>query len=242
MVQVRVRLAVRRLVDVDVVKQNFKAQLQLEASWVDEKLNDIDVTAHPPVDENGTVQKLQAAGVMQLQGLDQKFFAPRLSFQNLVSEPEESAMWYSISKNKRREKTQGEAWRDDGRGGNAIVSLRWKLCGTFHIVMDMTLFPIDVQTLSMVLVTGWERLDKRAATSSAHVGVLLVKNVNGAFPIRCHVEHSTVTNEYELSEKIRFTQEFTDARDSTSRVIYSTLAMAMCIRRRSRYWVYQVVR
>jgi len=53
----------------------------------------------------------------------------------------------------------------------------------------------------------------------------------------CKVESFYQKNEFDLSHYVSFSEEKTDAKDSASGIIYSTLKIGLNVRRRSMYWL-----
>ena len=142
------RLDVKRVIEVNLIAQCFKAHILLEASWVEPEMAAVDLKEHPWDADADTaalqkVGKLKLVGQEQLVGQEKGFFAPRLSLRNAVETSDEQ-MWYVIYENK-----------TDSAAG-PIVCLRWEATATFQEVFELRLFPLDTQELSIELLTGHE--------------------------------------------------------------------------------------
>ena len=163
-VVVRVRANVLRVVNVDLQGQCFTALYKLEASWVAPELKLAAERLGKKVSELiiDEQQSNQRVGKLFLADAPEEgaFFAPRLYLNNLVNlkpEESESEEWFTVY--------------EGAEGGDPIVCFRWKLMGTFQEIMELKLFPFDVQNLTIEIKTGWE-------AENTKCGVLLVENQN----------------------------------------------------------------
>ena len=202
--------------EIDLVTQRFKAHILLEASWVDHDMKDIDLQAHPWEKSDDTIA-LQRAGVLRLKERDETFFAPRLSFRNLVETTDED-MWYTI-------------YGQDAQGNklpSPIISLRWELTAVFQDVFILHSFPLDAQELTFELLTGNET-------------VQLVRNQNGLYRSTCNTDTFPLGSEYVLSKRVRFTEDQTKASASMQGNTYSLLLMDIHVERQVSYWILNVV-
>ena len=228
-IEVRVRIDVKRVVVVDVVAQTFTVTLQLEASWIDRQMGEIEgdeiKTSTNSAQER---QREQRAGILKVVGSENDFFAPRLSFKNCIEETD-SDCWFQI-------------YRDGADPTKPpVVCFRWKMTGVFQEEMHLRLFPIDSQGLKIQLLTGWATKSVDALPAEQNWTVRLVRNQSGLYKSFCNVSASKITTEYTLSDKIKFTESRTDKKDSAQRHEYSMLDMELNIQRKPGFWIHQVV-
>ena len=226
---VRVRIAVKRVMDIKLVQHSFTANIQLEASWVDPELASKDLDEHKPVEDLKEVDRGQRCGVLKLQGLEKEsFFAPRLSIKNCVKVEEGSSrQWYKIYPPK------------DGEE-DPVVCLRWELTAQFRTGFDLSRFPVDSQKLPFVLVTGWPT--KGSNKHTAQYTVSLQQNLNGRYRSFCTVDpFSDVSSEYSLSKRVQFKEDMSRKEHSAEELRYSELTMQLHVRRKASFWVYHLI-
>jgi len=138
--EVRVRMTVSRVINVSLVEQTFTAEVQMEASWIDSRIavavaekNTHDATTltvqglNPDLET--TDQKAGRLCFTELPG--ESFFAPRLVFRNCIDDGR-SEQWFAL-------------FHDGDVDAPAVVCLRWNLTGVFQEMLELKLFPMDVQ-------------------------------------------------------------------------------------------------
>ena len=212
---VRVRMEVKRVHDIDLVAQTFKAHWLLEASWVDPAMVSIDFEAHPWEYYDGVCSD-QKQGILRLKDLpEQQFFAPRLICRN-VGELQEEEMWYNIYEN-----------RTDKEAG-PIVCLRWEVIGSFITIFQLARFPFDRQELKIRITSG-------------HEDMLLQKNQSGSYRSYCNREHFAFASEYILSERVHFFEGRTKPFESSNFLSYPQLVISLSVDRLASYWLLNVV-
>jgi len=217
-VEVRVRVAVARLINVSLVDQTFTVEAQMEASWVDKHIipaieaarsthsdgplmaaRDLTVKDLTVNSEN----KLQAAGVLQFVQLGEKeFFAPRLKFNNCIERPW-SEEWFELF--------------EEGR--NTVVCMRWKFKGVFQENLELHKFPFDVQKLTMELRCSWENL--RRSTDTVKYAVRLVKNQSSKYKSLINTRSFVQQSEYMLSDQLVFEENKSPPQESSSNKVHS---------------------
>lgn len=225
--EVRVRIHVKRVINIDLVAQCFKARVLVEASWVEPKMAHLDQEELVWDSENEKTLTLQRAGKLKLRDNnrdddDEFYFAPRLSFRNLVERASDEEMWYAIYENiDDTEKTIGP-----------IVCLRWAFTGVFQEMFELQWFPLDTQELSFELLSDDEEVG-------------LVHNQSGHYRSSCNASHDEfpLSSEYRLSNRVRFKESETKASASASaqKHTYSLLFMQIFVKRRVAYWGINVV-
>ena len=163
--EVRIRAKVYRVHDVDLVKQTFTVQVQLEASWIEPELKEMAQKAplltrsrkdcvRILVNKDRTNQYTGKLYCFLPAETDEehrkakesakRFWAPRLSFHNIIK-VEDEEKWYRFY----------DKHRDDA-SNPPIVCFMWKFIGTFSNPMALVSFPLDFQILTMRLVSGYE--------------------------------------------------------------------------------------
>ncbi|KAK3260938.1 hypothetical protein CYMTET_30133 [Cymbomonas tetramitiformis] len=88
--EVRVRCIVKKVINVDLVAQTFKLWVFLEASWVD-----IELLGKTIDNKNTCSDYLRVVNDTEGKGEDnaKHYFAPRLSFMNLISVDDNEQWW-----------------------------------------------------------------------------------------------------------------------------------------------------
>jgi hypothetical protein len=231
-VQVRVRVAVWRVIKVSLVEQTFHAEAQLEASWVDRRigvaleekknrrigaaLQQRNLGAalkdkHPPSDASQST----AADAVSVEGLKVDFkktdqSAGVLRFEGL----EQDFFAPRLEFRNCIELARREVWYElfhDQNDQAPVVCLRWKFIGVFQEILELQRFPIDVQPLTIELRCSWEVPGPNA---KARYDVRLVKNLK----YRSMVNTLTFVqqSEYQLSDRLTFQNESTLPEESSS--------------------------
>eukprot|EP00457_Paulinella_chromatophora_P004648 gb/GEZN01004660.1/.p1 GENE.gb/GEZN01004660.1/~~gb/GEZN01004660.1/.p1 ORF type:complete len:572 (+),score=67.05 gb/GEZN01004660.1/:67-1782(+) len=248
--EVRVRVSIKRIVDVDLVGQRFICEFFMEASWID-----CDIMKKHRLDDtksfNGA-EPYQADlkesdfpnGKLRLRGDDvNRFFTPRLSFRNLIefTRQEEWAQIFPPSQK------NWNAWRENGEKGSpplATVCYRLRATGEFQEKMELHLFPVDSQDLSMELTSGYE--SPYSIMTSTEVSydayqVHLIQNLSQKYRSFVNSKNFFFENEYSIESGAKFVQTFTEASESASNRQYSVLRISAVIRRKSGFWAWNVV-
>jgi hypothetical protein len=254
--QVRVRLVVSQLLEVDVCKQTFIASIRLEASWMEVRLKQLQRKLTPgaqglQVDEK---RSEQSRGHLFIQGSDEELWGPRLSLEN-CNEMLEEELWYKVY---------------DSTSKSPIVCMFWKVTGEFREPMELAWFPMDQQELTIRLVSYWERArvhesppqindEPQPASTPALLRplftsrqlariyseneplveesgtmppeFLLVKNMNGVYASVVKTYNFLQLHEYHLYPRLRFIPGHTEARESATAQQYPELRMQMRVKR-----------
>eukprot|EP00808_Paulinella_micropora_P014357 g24378.t1 len=162
--EVRVRVSIKRILAVDLVQrilavdlvqQSFISEFFLEASWVDSKLGLKYKPDNPPkVDYEQSKFKV---GAMYMEGDETKtkYFTPRLQFRNLIEYKREPEEWVAIYPG------------NDAKAQDAVVCYRLQGIATFQEKMELELFPVDSQDLSMELISGYESQTSKPQEAAA---------------------------------------------------------------------------
>eukprot|EP01043_Picozoa_sp_COSAG02_P022253 COSAG02_NODE_1152_length_14201_cov_9.055595_1_plen_584_part_00 len=221
--EVRVRITVKRVMEVNLVEHSFKAHVQLEASWIDPDLAEVDLKKHQP--DLTDVDRCQRAGILKLEGLEKKsFFTPRITFKNCLKVDEDSSQqWYKIYPD-----------------AEPVVCFRWELTGQFRTTFDLARFPIDSQKLPLVVISGWPSIESMHNT--AKYAVTLKNNRSGKYRSFCVVDPTgDISSEYVLSKRVRFTSCLTDPQQSAQELTYSMLTMDLHVERKEGFWVHHLI-
>jgi hypothetical protein len=227
--EVRIRLDVKQLMDVNLVAQTFTVHFQLEASWLEPEMSGVNLNEHPPANDNAEdVLKHQRMGRLQLE-CDKdtedeekfEFWAPRLALRNCTESCSEE-MWHCIY-----------GTDDDA----PIVCCRWVVVGVFQEMYKLRSFPIDGQDLAIEIVTRWEH-EPRNPTQPP---VQLIKNQSGMYRSFCNTSNFSLEGEYELSSLLRFDEGRTNSAQSAQGFEYSLLTARLHLERHASYWVMNVV-
>ena len=241
---VRVRVAVNRVLDVNLVAQTFTVNMQLEASWVDPehkptgkdwvdgRPNRYPVKEHPlgKWDDEARTEALQRRGDIQLykQNGDKKeiatAFAPRLRFSNAIDE-KDSEMWYVFY--------EAVSAKSEPQ---LIVCLRWSATITFQTRFNLKEFPLDRQPLIMELRSNQQIADE----SKDSFCVRLKENTNPEYRSFCNTANFALDSSYALDEIVSFESDETGPHESAQQAQYSVLRMTLEIERQPHYWVNNV--
>ena len=222
--EVRVRMNVKRVINIDLVAQCFKARFLVEASWVEPKMAHLDKEELEWDSENENTLTLQRAGKLKLRNTDKDkdtfYFAPRLSFRNLVELASDEEMWYVIYENT----------EDPEKKVGPIVCLRWAFTGVFQENFELQWFPLDTQELTFELLSDDDEVG-------------LVHNQSGHYRSSCNASRDEfpLNSEYILSDRVRFKESETKPSASAQKHTYSLLRMEIFVKRRVAYWGFNVV-
>ena len=261
--EVRIRAKVYRVHDVDLVKQTFTVQLQLEASWIERELKEMAQKAPLLTSSRADCVRIlvnkdrtnQYTGKLycflptetdeerrKAKESAKRFWAPRLSFHNIIK-VEDEEKWYRFY----------DKHRDDA-SNPPIVCFMWKFIGTFSNPMALVSFPLDFQILTMRLVSGYEHErvgrqdtdDRRSRTVSESdveraKQVRLVKNQNRHYASNLCTDTFLQEHEYKLYPRLKFVSGETRAENSASDYVYPQLEIQMRVRRYPWNWLFNVV-
>lgn len=241
---VMVRALVHRLLDVNLVLQQFTVKSQIEASWFEPELKpltsksttttttlaDVEAARSIAIDRSRTNQYVghlycylpseKEEDNIEAEKSAKRFWAPRLYFDNVLTmENEES--WYHFY-----DSSPGEA------SNPPMVCLHWSFTGTYSEPMELSSFPLDVQTLTMRLVSGHEEV--RAANSSIEKRTIvqrgakvrakqveLVKNASSKHQSNLRTRTFLQAHEYTLYPRFNFQTGETREEDSSSASVYA---------------------
>ena len=219
--EVRVSTKVTNLIEVNNQKQTFTAMVRFEASWIEEELTEIvqRLRSGRTVDSLAANKHLSSHDKLVIDGDEhqQALFAPRLRLRNMIQTDSEE-LWYTFY----------------STDGPPVVCLRWNVTGVFQEVMELGLFPLDVQDLTMWLESGWPTGDEKK-------GVILVKNQNRAYKSFCDTSNFVQVSEYELFDRIKCRISRTPRYLSATGKEYSQLLISLRIERKSGYWWWNVI-
>ena len=233
-VEVRVRLSIARIMEIDIVGQTFTVEFQLEASWLDDSLAgkaaDSESSEYDEYIIDVCATKWSQPDGVRILGSDKHFFSPMIRFRNSI-ELTEMEEWGQVFP---KEKT-------------GIVCYRMKTRGKFQQNMDLHSFPVDTQDLIIILSSGHEAntmnpsINEPTDRRYAFKRVELRQNLSGKYRSFANVRSFTFGNEYDLQEGIKFTQGVTAKDESASLRQYPTLSMAVVVTRKVGYWAFNVV-
>jgi succinate dehydrogenase/fumarate reductase cytochrome b subunit len=233
-IEVRIRLSLSRIMEIDIVGQSFTVEFQLEASWLDaafagrQQLSSDDEYDEQVIDRMSTIWT-QPDGLRVI-GSDKKYFSPMILFRNSI-ELSDLEEW-------------GQIFPRESFG---IVCYRVKTRGKFQQCMDLHSFPLDTQDLKIVLTSGHEAnslnpsINEPTDKRYAYKRVELVQNLSGKYRSFTNSRNFTFGNEYEMQEGVKFVPGITAKDESASLRQYPTLSMAAVVHRKIGYWVYNVV-
>lgn len=158
---------------------------------------------------------------LQVDGHDESclFFHPRLTLANCLEEQRQDT-WVEVYHNTDK----------DGNIQDPIVCLRYISLAVFQEEFELAWFPFDRQDLSMVLQAGWPSNE-----------VTLVKNQNEQYKSYLVTTNFVQRSEYELKSRIRFLRTQSDGEESATGKVYDQLHMRMHVRRRTGYWVFNIL-
>lgn len=240
---VMVRALIHRLLDVNLVLQQFAVKSQIEASWFEPELKpltsksttttmtlaDVEAARSIAIDRSRTNQYVghlycylpsEKEEDLEAEKSAKCFWAPRLYFDNVLTmENEES--WYHFY-----DSAPGEA------SNPPMVCLHWSFTGTFSEPMELSSFPLDAQILTMRLVSGHEEV--RAANSSVEKRTIvqrgarvrakqveLVKNASSKRRSNLRTHTFLQAHEYTLYPRLNFQAGETREEDSSSASVYA---------------------
>jgi hypothetical protein len=257
---------VERLLQVDLQEQTFQATVRVEATWTEAKLKKLSSQTPMP----GQVQRIHfsaertdqerghlvVGSALEDEATYGTYWTPRLYFQNLIAK-ENDEQWFNLF----------DAAPNDARNP-PIVRLSWKLTGTFQEPLELQLFPLDQQLLTMRLVSSRENTPTQIATTVVNEldgvvaqdmeaappaitdsnltltrtpNVVLVKNQSSAYRSTINTSTFLQQHEYFLFAHLNFETGFTPAHESSSAHQYPYLDVQLQVKRFPWNWVFNVV-
>mmetsp|Transcript_6547 Transcript_6547/g.11533 ORF Transcript_6547/g.11533 Transcript_6547/m.11533 type:complete len:403 (-) Transcript_6547:542-1750(-) len=211
-IEVRVRVNVTRLIDVDTSQSKIHAALVLEASWVDKELK-----GFRDVDQEKSNQL--SGKLFVKESPDRHFFAPRLELTNLLDSEKDE--WFQIYDDK-----------PDDPDHVPVVCYRLRITGVFQVEVDLSRFPFDTQTLSMRLVAFWAVGEDK--------DVILTRNLSRKYRSLCNTDTFSKREEYELFPHVGFRESRTKPENSMTRSVYPILFIDIYVERNLGYWAINV--
>eukprot|EP00808_Paulinella_micropora_P011255 g7706.t1 len=244
--EVRVRISIKRIVEVDLVKQNFTAEFFMEASWTSTRMVEEgkfkEGEPQPEVDIERTEYQ---NGKLYFKGDEDKkyHFTPRLSFRNLIEYKENlKEEWIQVYQPSQKELKK---WEDDGGPApHAVVCYRLQAVAQFQEKMELKLFPVDSQNLSLELMSGYETAfpeDGADQDPKAEYRVHLIQNLSTKYRSFVNNKNFFFDNEYDIEPGVKFEQDLTLPSESASNRQYPILRISAVIRRKYQFWGWNVV-
>ena len=239
----------------------FTAYVKFEASWRDnckairELATGGKKLCDDMIDKNESgPSKLRLK--QQRSGVEEPF-TPRIQFMNCIAKEDERS-FYSI-----------KGWTEK----DPVVRYCTFFTGTFNLRnMDLRLFPIDEQMLTIEVQSGWERPESVAPSAGEVSTALSGRDSNGGRKSSLRTlaaqrstaylknvtlkraegdkKHSAlsvntisfaVKNQYRLTHALFFDEKTSHPRDSSENFEYSQLLISMHVRRRSWYYLHNII-
>ena len=236
------RCTIQNLNIVSLEKGEFSARLKFEAQWEDrcEAIKRLarDTEDSKALDElidhsrsSYNAFKLKRQG----KGVSDPPFAPRIQFMNCVEKKNEES-WYSL-----------KGWK----AGQPIVKWYCFFDGTFSM-RNMTLrkFPLDEQMLTIEVQTGCHLPGEGAHVHASNgedskLPTVFLSGHPEESDKRSIVAQGTISfsvkNQYRLSKAVYFDKDKSHPSDSSSGYVYSRLDISMHVRRRSFYYLLNII-
>ena len=220
--EVRVRVIVDRVTEINLHGQTFSANLFLEASWLEPDFRRFEpfISEMEEVPIVSQDESHQRRGILRVEEIEHDFFAPRLWFVNRIDKGVQDSTGAH----------EGEEWfqvfHSSPLAAPHIVCYRWKLHGVFQELMELEYFPFDVQDLTMTLRSGWEENHVTNAVS-------LVKNQSARYQSFCNTKGFVQAAEYVLHSRINFDKDETSADESASKYVYPQIHIRMRVDRKA---------
>ena len=257
--EVRVRVTIPRVQEIEMQSHRFTAELKLEAMWfdVDAQWADIkDFLAVVYPSDDFPFKRIEGADwfkrpitsqyfeldpdrFARLLELHKRFFEAHPNFEKLKKLPDKLrdhrffAPRLVLSNMVLPVAGSTEQWYSLRKvEGEFMVAFNWFVTGVFQHTFELSDFPFDEQDLLIELRTGYE--DSHRSTP-----VKLVRNqsVNSLVVTRGFAQMS----EYHLYQHVQFLSDKTGSAESASGARYSTLSMKVHIRRKYGYWLWNVL-
>ena len=250
--EVRMRATIIRLLDIDLQAQTFTCTIRLEASWLEDELNEVAKASkikiadlkvrtdqhNVPVGlENGSYKYIiietHDGEAYPKNAKPKRFFAPRLKLRNCIRE-EKVETWFRIY--------QGKGVNFRGQTSVGIVCQRFEVTGTFQEQMELQLFPWDTQFLNIQVESGWECDVQSEGNLKAVEQVLLVKNKNEAYASKVNTADFVQQSSYFLYDRLNVQEgRKTPAEHSAGNQQYPLLTFTMRVDRKAGYWLWNVL-
>ena len=235
-VTVRIRISIKNIFSVDLVNQNFSAEFFLEASWIDFELKG-------PKKICPKRKSSQFKGVLYIENDENSYFAPRLSFRNLIENlGDKDDEWFQIYDDK-----------PDNPNNPAIVCYRINMKGKFQQRMELHYFPADTQYLSIDVISGYDKAkddndcskddDPQAVADGKQCDyrVRLVQNLSDLYRSYVNSSNFVFDNIYELHPFLRFERIQTNRYESATNRTYPVLRVSSYITRKTGFWILNIL-
>lgn len=132
--RLRISCFFRKILDIDMAKQNFTVQFTLSVSWkIDDTLKGKKINNDQSIEGSSTIKSEDGV----------EFWSPRLRFVNRIDDFKEEDVWWRI------------CLCPEGR--DTMCEYNMRAIGVFEQQMLLQHFPVDSQQLSIHLQSGWER-------------------------------------------------------------------------------------
>ena len=140
--QVRIRLKMYKIHEIDLKSHNFTCNFFLEASWLDDEIDRKDITSTEQQSEKWENQ----FPYRPQQNNSELRWTPRLNFGNNIQiDPDDREDWYSC-------------YTKDAHGNEEpfpVVVYKVRAIGTFHTNYNLESFPFDAQDLKIVIQSSF---------------------------------------------------------------------------------------
>lgn len=156
---------------------------------------------------------------------DEAFYAPSLIFQNCVEITEEDVSFKIFDDN------------PSDPAQPAVVCMWWELTGVFQGDFRLHRFPMDVQILTIILLSKREPLTPREGSS----GLELLPNISYRYRSLCNPENFGQKDEYKQHPQMLIRREKTSPLSSMSGKEYSKLCFDVFVERNYSYWIWNAL-
>ena len=234
--QVRIRLKMYKIHEIDLKSHNFTCNFFLEASWLDDEIDRKDITSTEQQSEKWENQ----FPYRPQQNNSELRWTPRLNFGNNIQiDPDDREDWYSC-------------YTKDAHGNEEpfpVVVYKVRAIGTFHTNYNLESFPFDAQDLKIVIQSSFfcsslkqSSTDMKNRKGDRIYNVQIIKNSNPIYASVVPNEDSFyLSGEYTLCNEIVGIEERTDENMSSSKLVYPMLTFAVKIQRRPNFYFVNVV-
>ena len=237
--QVRIRLKMYKIHEIDLKSHNFTCNFFLEASWLDDEIDRKDITSTEQQSEKWENQ----FPYRPQQNNSELRWTPRLNFGNNIQiDPDDREDWYSC-------------YTKDAHGNEEptpVVVYKFRAIGTFHTNYNLESFPFDAQDLKIVIQSSFfaakqaknfqSSTDMKNRKGDRIYNVQIIKNSNPNYASVVPNEDSFyLSGEYTLCNEIVGIEERTDENMSSSKLVYPMLTFAVKIQRRPNFYFVNVV-
>jgi len=234
--QVRIRLKMYKIHEIDLKSHNFTCNFFLEASWQDDEIDKKDITSTEQQSEKWENQ----FPYRPQQNNSELRWTPRLNFGNNIQiDPDDREDWYSC-------------YTKDAHGNEEpfpVVVYKFRAIGTFHTNYNLESFPFDAQDLKIVIQSSFfcsslkqSSTDMKNRKGDRIYNVQIIKNSSPNYASVVPNEDSFyLSGEYTLCNEIVGIEERTDENMSSSKLVYPMLTFAVKIQRRPNFYFVNVV-